>query len=369
MAKTTKKKTSKTSAAKKPPAKKPTRRAAPAADTPVTLEEAKRLVAATQPRRAMKRGAVAEPSPAGVGQAREELEKERRDELARREREYKAVMSLMKRRGTRRATTTSTGGTRRAAPAAATAAFKPLQVLAEGDSWFDYPVPFFGGGIIPRLEKRLGVPILSLAQAGDETRYMLGVKQRKKLAECFTKGCPAGGPWEVMLFSGGGNDIVDNPMALWVLDWDPDKTPADHLHPARFGTALALVQAAYEDLIVLRDQLSPNTHLVFHGYDFAIPDGRKVCHLGPWLKPTFDLRGFPESNVRFLVVKEMLTRFAAMVSTLTAHPKVSLIPTQGVLAPQPSSWHNELHPSKAGYGLFADRFREHLKALFPDRVA
>jgi hypothetical protein len=26
----------------------------------------------------------------------------------------------------------------------------PLQIFAEADSWFDYPVPFFGGGIIPR---------------------------------------------------------------------------------------------------------------------------------------------------------------------------------------------------------------------------
>ena len=51
-----------------------------------------------------------------------------------------------------------------------------------GDSWFDYPVPFFGGGIIPRLENRLGVPILNLAKAGDEVRYMLGVEERTLLS-------------------------------------------------------------------------------------------------------------------------------------------------------------------------------------------
>jgi hypothetical protein len=54
----------------------------------------------------------------------------------------------------------------------------PLQIFAEADSWFDYPVPFFGGGIIPRLENRLGVPILNLAKAGDEVRCMLGVEER-----------------------------------------------------------------------------------------------------------------------------------------------------------------------------------------------
>ena len=69
--------------------------------------------------------------------------------------------------------------------------------------------------------------------------------------------------------------------------------PAGLIHQPRFDAALALVRAGYEDLIALRDQLSPTTHLVFHGYDFAIPDGRGICHLGPWLKPTFDLRKFP----------------------------------------------------------------------------
>ena len=29
---------------------------------------------------------------------------------------------------------------------------------------------------------------------------MLGVKERKLIVEHLTKGCPAGGPWDVMLF-------------------------------------------------------------------------------------------------------------------------------------------------------------------------
>jgi hypothetical protein len=70
----------------------------------------------------------------------------------------------------------------------------PTQILVEGDSWFDYPVPFFGGGIIPRLEHRLGVPILNLAKAGDEVRYMLGVEERAVLVENLTNGSPARGP-------------------------------------------------------------------------------------------------------------------------------------------------------------------------------
>jgi hypothetical protein len=339
---------------------------------PVTLAEAKALAQAKHPKLAAVRESVAPPtSPAAVGAERERLQKERRDEFTRRVREYKATMEIMKKRGARRPRPQKAAKPRddeEAAPEAES--FVPLQIFAEGDSWFDYPVPFFGGGIVTRLENRLGVPILNLAKAGDEIRYMLGVEERILLTEHLTNGCPAGGPWDVLLFSGGGNDVVDNPMALWIKDWDPALPPIDLIHKSRFQTALALVRAGYEDLIELRDNLSPGTHLIFHDYDFAIPNGRGICGFGPWLKPTFDLRKFPLGVARREVVKAMLLQFAAMLTSLAGTASnVTFINGQGTLKPQTSSWHNELHPSKAGFERFADIFRDKLKALFPNRVA
>jgi len=361
---------------RKPPrnaAKKPLKRAATSKTTapaagPVTLTEARALVQAQRPPQAMRtmESAAAPPaSPATVGAERKKLERQRRQEIARRVRDYKATMAIMKKRGARRPT--PKGAPEGLEPAAAPS-FAPLQVLAEGDSWFDYPVPFFGGGIIPRLEGRLGVPILSLAKAGDEVRYMLGVKERELIAEHLEAGCPAGGSWDVLLFSGGGNDIVDNPMALWIREWDPARPAGEHIHQPRFDAALALVRAGYEDLIAVRDALSPETHLVFQGYDFAIPDGRGICHLGPWLKPTFDLRRFPSQAAAFAVVKQMLQQFAAILTALAAAPRVTFINGQGTLPQQKASWHNELHPSRSGFDRFADLFYATLKALFPNRV-
>ena len=122
-------------------------------------------------------------------------------------------------------------------------------------------------------------------------------------------------------------------MALWVRDFRPAVPVADLIHKERYATALALVRAGYEDLIAMRDALSPVTHLVLHAYDFAIPDGRGVCHLGPWLKPTFDLRGFPAGSViRFEVVKTMLQQFAAMLKTIEQkHHDVTFLNAQGTL--------------------------------------
>jgi anthranilate phosphoribosyltransferase len=50
-----------------------------------------------------------------------------------------------------------------------------------------------------------------------------------------------------MIFSGGGNDIVADPMALWIRDFDPVLAPGDHVHAQRFGAALAVVAAGLAD--------------------------------------------------------------------------------------------------------------------------
>ena len=378
---------SKPPAAVKRAVKTPSRKAAPA-QGPLTVAQARAmtksqppapLVAkAAAPRRAPTRPVVVlakEPTPDTVEVERRRLALQQRKEVQQRVRDYKATMALLEKRGVkglapaaaaapakrRSSKTAAPGG---AAPSAGTG---PLRVLAEGDSWFDYP-SFYGGGLVPRLEDCLGVPILSLAKAGDETRYMLGVKERKLLAQHLRDGSPNGGAWELLLFSGGGNDIVDESMVMWLHDFDPSKPAHQLLNKARFASALELVRAAYEDLITLRDQLSPGTHLAFHGYDFPIADGRKICHLGPWLKPAFDARGFPPDGVASgAVLKAMLEAFAAMLLTLTRN-NVSFIQTQGTLKREKASWHNEMHPSRGGFDQIADVMHQALAPRFPGRV-
>jgi hypothetical protein len=331
--------------------------------------------ARTPPQGSKRRAALgvpaAKPTVASVAAERRALEKRKRDEREQRIREYKATYKLLEDRGVMGLTSGKPAGAqrRRALGPAAAAKTEPLRVFAEGDSWFDYPPHLFRGGLVPRLEKRLGVPILDLSDAGDETRFMLGVKQRKIIVRHLKEGGPGGKPWELMLFSGGGNDIVAEPLALWLNDFASGKPPEKLLNAGRFASAVALVRAAYEDLIAVRDELSPNTHLMFHAYDFAIPDGRGVCGLGPWLKPAFDLRGFPANlTASTAVVKVMLQQFAAMLKDLAKQPRITIVDSQGTLTPVKASWHNELHPSSDGFDLVADKFHKAVKTVFPGRV-
>lgn len=71
----------------------------------------------------------------------------------------------------------------------------------------------------------------------------------------------------------------------------------------------------------------------------------------------------------FEVTKLLLQQFPPMLPQLaSSHAKVTVINGQGTLAPQKSSWHNELHPSKDGFKMFATLFYNTLKAAFPTRV-
>ncbi|MGQ0698814.1 MAG: hypothetical protein ACT4PZ_11305 [Panacagrimonas sp.] len=363
------------------------KRKAPVDTGPLTLVEARKiagvLVEPTKPPanrrlagspRRMLRAVAAVPAveitPVALAAQRQKLDLMEKKQRKQRVRDYKATLLLLQKRGVKDLAYEAPADERRRAPGAAGGSPEknPLRVLAEGDSWFDYPVPFFGGGLIPRLEKRLGVPILNLAKAGDETRFMLGVEQRQLIERHLKEGAPDGSPWELMLFSGGGNDVVAQPLALWLRDFSAGTPPAKLINQPRFTSALALVLAAYEDLIEIRDRYSKQTHLVFHAYDFAIPDGRGICHIGPWLKPAFDLRRFPGDRiVSTAVVQEMLEQFAKMLRALTK-PNVTFIDAQRTLKPVPASWHNEMHPGKAGFNQIANKFHMEIKKLFPERV-
>lgn len=345
-------------------------------EKPVTLSEAKALAGLPTQHAKRRRKRVGSLKGLGtearlavslikVGRERQKLHELYEREHEERIRRYTAIMKIMKSRGVKGLGAASGRRVR-----GKTTVALPLQILAEGDSWFDYPVPNFGGGIIPRLKKLIGVPILNLAKAGDQVRRMMDVEGRQDLVKRLREGCPAGGPWDVLLFSGGGNDVVDNHLELCVKEFDPAIPVVNHIDQPRYDAVLALLRAGYEDLIALRNTFSPTTHLVLHAYDFAIPDGRGVCWYGPWLEPTFNLRNFPRLprlQEKIEVVKAMLKQFAALLQSLV-RPGVTFINAQGTLSPQSSSWHNEMHPEKAGFDSFARMFHQHLKATFPGRV-
>jgi hypothetical protein len=254
------------------------------------------------------------------------------------------------------------------------ASSKPaLRILAEGDSWFDFPFggkPFRGGDVIERLRDLVPFPILNLAVRGDEARFMLGCTQRRRLRELLAD---PSRDFNVLLFSGGGNDLVGEAFRLWIRDRDAcDGDPARAVNDASIGCILQVVRTAYEDLLDLRDRIAAATpgrtiSVLLHAYDWAVPTGAGVCGYGPWLKPSLEDRGWTNPAEARAIVKDALTRFANLLADIARqYDDVTVVGTQGTLGR--TDWNDELHPNREGFQKVARCFHTAMKQRFPEAV-
>ena len=323
------------STSRKSPAvsRRPTSKSSAAGTGPVTLKQARALARLVVPLPKGGKAALVPASPASVGVARRKLELKQEQERRRRIKEYKATLAIMKKRGVkglgpkaeegaglrprhrpspcRRSPKATRGSTTRCrSSAAASSRGSKTSSACRSSTW---------------------------RRPATRCATCWASKERKLLIEQFTDGCPAGGAVgraAVLRRRQRHRRQPDGAVDPGLRT--PTLPAAALIHQARFDAALALVRAGYEDLIGLRDGSARTTHLVFHGYDFAIPDGRGICHLGPWLKPTFDLRGFPTQATAFAVTKILLQQFAAMLASLAAaHQKVIVHQWPGHAARRP----------------------------------
>jgi hypothetical protein len=247
----------------------------------------------------------------------------------------------------------------------------PLNFFADGDSWFDYPLPVLAPNDVISSIRKNGSPqpfLLNLAHYGDEARDNLGVQQRQRIRDNLQD--PDNGTFDAILFSGGGNDTVGNQFCLWIENYVAGMTPKQGINVPRLDAVLGVVRSAYEDLIAVRDQFAPQCPIFIHGYDFAIPTGLGICDntIGPWLQPSLEYRGWMDMPTATQVVKEFLLQFRQMLVDLAAahKPDVIYVETQGTL--DPKEWANELHPTPRGFDQIAEKFLLALRKKFGKRI-
>lgn len=114
-------------------------------------------------------------------------------------------------------------------------------ILAEGDSWFNYPVVLTD--VIDWLGMEKNFAIYSIASGGDWFMNMLNEQQYiEELSLVYP---------DVFLVSGGGNDIVGARRVAAIVD--PDKNGVAELH--KNAWAKNLIENANPDFIPLRKKL------------------------------------------------------------------------------------------------------------------
>jgi hypothetical protein len=259
--------------------------------------------------------------------------------------------------------------------ALAAAARRPSRglLIAEGDSWFDYP--FYD---VLGLLERDGYEVESVAHRGDTLEDMAhDPGQVERLARAFERVKARGQKPRAILLSGGGNDIAGDEFAMLVNHANSglpvlNTTVADGVIQERLRTAMASLVGVVTRLSESHFQERPT--VVLHGYDYPVPDGRGWLGgawilPGPWLEPGFRRKGHAaeraldrnavlEANAR--VVRDLIDRYNVMLSGLVEDlasaglPHVRHVDLRGTLsAALPSGykadWGNELHPTKPGF--------------------
>lgn len=252
-----------------------------------------------------------------------------------------------------------------------------LNLLADGDSWFDYPLTgdmLDASDIIVQLASIISPApyILNLAHYGDATTQLLGVARRDGLIAALSD--PRNGAFDAILFSGGGNDLIGDQFRLWLLDSiAAGNDPANALNGAALADIMGVVDTAYADLVAARDAAAPGIPIFIHAYDFALPTNNGVCGVGPWLFPSLYSRGWMRTTADndlargAAIVKAILLLFKAKLKDLAAHnTNVVFVETQGALTP--NEWANELHPTPPGFLKMAHAFVQALAQRFPGRA-
>lgn len=235
-------------------------------------------------------------------------------------------------------------------------------LVSEGDSWFSYPLhPNVISVLDTRARRR--VSLLRLERTGEELLTILSGKQKAKLRRQLARF-----PVQALLVSGGGNDIVGENLLPLLRDKTPGRGWEQCIHKQRFARRLQQLELAYREILEMRDDVNPGCTIYTHGYDRAIPTGRGVrigpLRSGPWLRPFLEQRGITDPADQRALIGWMIDRFNDMLISLAAtQTGVVHVDCRGTLGD--GDWHNELHPSRAGFRAVAGRFAASLGARFP----
>ena len=250
-------------------------------------------------------------------------------------------------------------------------------LLAEGDSWFDYP----GTDLLEELEDVHGYRVESVAHRGDTLESMAyGPRQQDGFDRRLRKIADRDERPRAVLLSGGGNDIAGDELAF-LLNHAASGEPA--LHDMIVAGMMDRLRSAYEMLIRTIGLLGddhfgpPMVPVLVHGYSYPVPDGRGYLGgwgplPGPWLEPSFERRGWGDLEANTKVMEELIDRFNAMLLDLTGSAgfeHVTYVNLRPLLSNELAnrayrdSWDNELHPEDSGFQEIADRLDEVLRGL------
>lgn len=250
------------------------------------------------------------------------------------------------------------------------------RILAEGDSWFAYPREyiFFGApaNIIHHLRARDEFVIENTSSNGDEAVAMLTGNSKLDLLKKLNAR-----HYDLLLFSGGGNDIVGAyDMDFFLRRKTSGMSALDCIDEERLSRRLRQVEAAYQDLLdyVSVYSKNPQIKVITHTYDFVVPNAQGARFIGgiwdydkgrSWMYPFMVNKGITDTRDQREIARNMLGLFQQMLSNLAMQEKYKdkffVTATQGTLTE--NDWLNEIHPNTRGFKLIEQKIYEAMSKI------
>ncbi len=216
-------------------------------------------------------------------------------------------------------------------------------IVAEGDSWFLYPI--LVKDTIDYLRQQW--PVYSLAWAGDTLEnYKKSGQLLKKVDQLHPK---------YVLISGGGNDII-GPEIQKILGPVDEKLPS----PERYlnGNYSEQMEKIVDLYTYFFDELTKRNaveKILVHGYDYVRSDHATMVNKGGWVNKYMIKAGIHDVDERKKLIDYLIDGFNEELKTLSdQYPKVIFLDIRGTVARD--EWYDEIHPNDRGYKKVADRF-------------
>jgi lysophospholipase L1-like esterase len=239
-------------------------------------------------------------------------------------------------------------------------------LVAEGDSWFDYPF----NDVLSMLEDEHGFDVESVSHKGDTVEDMaFSGGQFDDFTRLLEKLLGRERVPDAILLSGGGNDIAGDEFAM-LLNHAASGLPPLNDDVVK-GVVDVRIRNAYAFLIAGLTEISTRfldrpIPILVHGYDHAVPDGRGFLGgfaflPGPWLEPGFHRKGYGNLRANATTVATLIDRFNDMVRQVTRAPgfgHVRFVDLRGTLSggsDYKRDWANELHPTERGFRAVAQK--------------
>jgi hypothetical protein len=249
----------------------------------------------------------------------------------------------------------------------------PKVLIAEGDSWFDYPWT----DVLRVLEDNYFYNVESVAHKGDKIEGMAyGGGQLEELTRRIEHLLERNTvPWAILL-SGGGNDVAGPEFGVLL---NHAKSGVPGLNELIVQGVLERIRLAYITILQSITQICalrghPHIPILVHGYDYPVPDGRGFLGgwgflPGPWLEPGFREKEYKNTSQRKQIAAQLIDRFNAMLSgvvTISQFSHVRYVDLRNTLSSGTDYqkwWDNELHPTEKGFQAVVTKFSTTLGAL------